>query len=426
MAPPNKSSNRNKSNNNNNKNKVKSKKSKRSIDETPEALDLDQAAISKSIVYKRGDCNKGIKKLVKEFRQVMEPYTATKLQETSDNTTKDFVNIAAHYGVSHLVGFSSTDIGSYMAMARLPKGPTTTFKIQEYSFQRDVAKAKIRPTSFEKSYLNSPLVVLNGFTRGTPHLEMVQNMVQSLFPSINVYTLKLSTCKRVVLFNYNKETDNVEFRHYAIKVSNVGVNRSIKRIIQSKIPDISNLGDISDYVMNGLGATESDYEDANDGQVELSSKMINSKAKNIKLERKGLDINTTQKRAIKLEEIGPRMNLSLLKVEDDLYKGEVLYHQYIKKSDIEKEEAKLRRDEAKIEKERRRKDQEANVDKKIKEKERKRKYLDQGNEDKHSDDDDEEWYRKEVGENPDETFKNNRKSRSTGGGRPNKKFKSKK
>jgi len=385
-------------------------------DEAPEALDLDQQSISKSIVYKRGECNKGIRQLVKEFRQVMEPYTASKLQESHDNTTKDFVNVAGLYGVTHLVGFTSTDIASYMAMARLPKGPTVTFKVNEYSLVKDVTKAKLRPSSFENHYLASPLVVLNGFTKGSPHIEMVTTMVQSLFPAINVYTLKLSKCKRVVLFNYNKETDQIEFRHYSIRVSNVGVNRSIKRVIQSKIPDISKLDDVSEYVLNGIGASESDYEDANDGQIEVSSKMINSKSVNRKLETKGLNTNTNQQKAIKLEEIGPRINYSLMKIEDDLYKGEVLYHQYVKKTELQKHELELRRNENKLEKERRKKEQESNVDRKKKEiNDRKRKYLAEGNEDKHSDDDDEEWYRQEVGENPDETFKQKRGGGGSGG-----------
>ncbi|KAF2069566.1 hypothetical protein CYY_009122 [Polysphondylium violaceum] len=387
----------------------KTNKKNKKEEEAPEALDLDQQAVSKSIVYKRGECNKGVRQLVKEFRQVMEPYTASKLQESADNTTKDFVNVAGLYGVSHLVGFSSTDIASYMAMARLPKGPTVTFKINQYSLVKDVTRAKLRPSSFENHYLSSPLVVLNGFTKGTPHFEMVTTMIQSLFPSINVYTLKLSKCKRVVLFNYNKETDQIEFRHFAIKVSNVGVNRSIKRVIQAKIPDISNLKDVSDYVLNGMGASESDYEDANDGQIEVSSKMINSKAVNRKLETKGMNTSDQQKKAIKLEEIGPRINYSLMKIEDDLYKGEVLYHQYVKKTELQKHELELKRNEKKLEKERRKKEQESNVDKKKKEiNDRKRKYLAEGNEDNHSDDDDEEWYRQEVGEQPDETFKNKR------------------
>lgn len=411
------------------KNNKKGKKVKTLDEEERDAhLDIDQAQVSKSIVYKRGDCNRGIKNLVKDFRRVMEPNTAAKLKEQKTNTTKDFANVAGLFGVTHLVAFSSTDIASYLAVGRLPKGPSTTFKINQYSLQSDISKVKLRPSSFANEYLSSPLVVLNGFGKGTPQLEMVTNMVQSMFPSINVFTLRLSKCKRVVLFNYDKETNEIEFRHYAIKVSDVGVNRSIKRVIQSRIPDISNLNDISDYVLGGMGASESDYEDAGDGQVELSSKSIKSIRENKKLENKLSNLDEPQKKAIKLEEIGPRMNLTLIKVEEDLFKGGVLYHQFVHKTDEQKHEIDLKIKEKAIEKERRKKDQEANVEKKKSKKDgkdNKRKYLD--DESKFSDDDDEEWYRKEIGEDPDETFKSSSNNNSRGASHPRfkKKFKSK-
>eukprot|EP01132_Coremiostelium_polycephalum_P004973 gene4973-6194_t len=406
-------------------NKKDKKNRKQQDDEDNAEVDMDRVKISKSIVYKKGECSKTIKLLIKDFRKVMEPNTAARLKESKNNTTKDFVNVAGLLGVTHLVGFSTTDIGSYMTIGRIPSGPTITFKVNQFTLMSDIAKIKRRPSSFEQSFLHAPLVVLNNFGRGTPHLEMASTIVQSLFPSINIFTLKLSGCKRVVLFNYDKESKQIEFRHYAIKVADVGVNRSIKRVIQSRVPDVSNLNDISDYILDGIGAAESDYEDGGDGEVNVTSAQINSarmnKSYKVKEESKSSSVDggdggegssssgsSSQKKSIKLEEIGPRISLSILKIEEDLFSGSILHHEFITKSEAEKQTIEMNRKEKQIEKERRKAEQQNNVEKKQKDK--KRKYLDEGNEDKHSDDDDEEWYRKQVGENPDETFKSSNTS----------------
>ena len=64
---------------------------------------------------------------------------------------------------------------------------------------------------------------------------------QHMFPTINVKTVKLSDCRRVVLFHFNKEEGVVEMRHYAVRATPVGISRSVKKIIQLKVP---NLGDL--------------------------------------------------------------------------------------------------------------------------------------------------------------------------------------
>jgi len=52
-----------------------------------------------------------------------------------------------------------------------------------------------------------------------------------MFPTINIKTVHLHDCRRVVLFHLNKD-GVVEMRHYAIRANPVGVSRPVKRIIQ--------------------------------------------------------------------------------------------------------------------------------------------------------------------------------------------------
>lgn len=103
-------------------------------------------------------------------------------------------------------------------------------------------------------------------------------MFQNIFPSIDINTVsllpknrvyavtivcnlfqlsdgeiicqvKLSTCQRLVLLNYNKDTKLIDFRHYSIRLQPVGVSRRIRKFVQNhKVPDLRNLQDVSDFV----------------------------------------------------------------------------------------------------------------------------------------------------------------------------------
>ena len=54
----------------------------------------------------RGKTGKFVKELASDFRQVMEPYTASNIKVRPKNVVKDFVHIAGVMKVSHLVMFT--------------------------------------------------------------------------------------------------------------------------------------------------------------------------------------------------------------------------------------------------------------------------------------------------------------------------------
>lgn len=137
-----------------------------------------------SFVIHRGQCTKELMDLTKDFRKIMEPFTASQLkvssniilviryyivsflslpfdevmcritsikyisilflcyfctmlwikfQERKKNTIKDFVSISGYLHVSHMMIFTETELGTYMRLARLPRGPTLTFRIHNVS-----------------------------------------------------------------------------------------------------------------------------------------------------------------------------------------------------------------------------------------------------------------------------------------------------
>ena len=77
---------------------------------------------------------------------------------------KDFVNVAGILNVSHMLMFTRTQVGPYLKVCRFPRGPTMTFKVDNYTLSRDVRSALKRQVTYEKQYLNHPLLILNGFS----------------------------------------------------------------------------------------------------------------------------------------------------------------------------------------------------------------------------------------------------------------------
>jgi ribosome biogenesis protein SSF1/2 len=63
--------------------------------------------------------------------------------------------------------FSQTDKSCYLRLIKNPKGPTVTFKIDEYSLAQDVVKYQQMHKRFSKIFSkelqNAPLLIMNGF-----------------------------------------------------------------------------------------------------------------------------------------------------------------------------------------------------------------------------------------------------------------------
>jgi len=77
------------------------------------------------------------------------------------------------------------------------------------------------------------------------------------------------------MFNLTKDEEGepqIEFRHYGISARQRGVNRSIKRIINSKkVPNLSKYDDVADLLFQKSGgySSESEVDDLPDSKVIL-------------------------------------------------------------------------------------------------------------------------------------------------------------
>ncbi|RVE40017.1 hypothetical protein evm_015333 [Chilo suppressalis] len=182
-----------------------------------------------SFVIHRGNCSKDLIDLTKDFRKVMEPFTASQLKERKKNTIKDFLSVSGYLHVSHMMTFTETELGTYMRLARLPRGPTLTFRIHNYSLARDVISSLKKQYVIMKAFQNAPLIVLNSFSGEGMHMKLMATMFQNMFPTINITTVKLKNIRRCVLMNYNSSSKLIDFRHYVIRATPVGLNKGTKK-----------------------------------------------------------------------------------------------------------------------------------------------------------------------------------------------------
>lgn len=164
---------------------------------------------------------------------------------------------------------------------------------------------------------------------------------QTLFPPLSPQNLSLSSARRVVLVAYNAERGTVDWRHYLITVKPYGVSRRVRRVLEGAPAKSSssksrsgflNLGsekDVADFLLRRRGEpgpASDGYESAtSDGS---SAAGDDADAVSLADDYVGRNNRKGQRRAVRLDEIGPRMELRLIKIMEGVpgKEGAVIYH----------------------------------------------------------------------------------------------------
>lgn len=336
---------------------------KRSFDESNAPVEKD--GIPRSMVIKMGNPKrkptKALAALVRDFRQIMQPHTAARLKERKANKLKDYFVMAGPLGVTNFFIFSQSLSGNTtLRLARTPRGPTLYFRVNEYVLSRDIQKTQARPHALaphSPELQNPPVLVMNNFSKQkTSDVDaLVTSMFQNILPTIQVdATTSLGSVRRVLLLNRVPETGAIELRHYAVVTRVVGSTRVVKKLEaaakgQGQIPNLHHLKSVAQYMVD---PTASDSE----GEDEVLPAPPAA----------GLSAPTTNaaqrvKKAVKLVEIGPRLNLTLLKVEEGLCMGKTLFHAEQTRTEKEIKAMERMHERKDSERARRRAEQEENV-----------------------------------------------------------------
>lgn len=340
--------------------------------------------------------------------------------------------MAGPLGVTHLMLFSKSKTGNTnMRLAVTPRGPTLHFQVENYSLCKDVERSMKRPQSGGQDHKTPPLLVMNNFNTADidedakvpKRLETLTTTIfQSLFPPINPQATPLSSIRRVMLLNRepaeSKEDGSyiLSLRHYAIATKKTGVSKRIRRLDPKEIrnrdkkktavPNLGKLEDAADYLLDPSAAgytSASETELDTDAEVEIAEsttrKILNKReAQRQKAGDKADKKPATpgvEKRAVKLVELGPRLKLRLMKVEDGVCDGKIMWHDFITKSDAEVRKLDQNWAVRRKEKERRKKEQKENIERKKKDKAKARangeKVEDEDEDDEDVDMDEADW-----------------------------------
>jgi ribosome biogenesis protein SSF1/2 len=229
------------------------------------------------------------------------------------------------------------------------------------------------------------------------HLEQLTTSVfQSLFPPISPQTTPLTSIRRVLLLNRELDQSGsknggyvINLRHFAITTKRVGLSKGIRRLNAAEklgsrekrkkgIPNLGRLDDVADYLLGPAAdgytsASETEVEtDAEIEVLESSTRKVLTPKQRAQRRAKAAEDATSQaqersnveKRAVKLIELGPRMRLRLMKVEEGVCTGKVMWHEYVHKTAAEAQELDQVWETRRKEKERRKAEQRANVERK--------------------------------------------------------------
>ena len=382
--------------------------------------------VPKSMVIRMGAGQIGgsVTQLAIDYRTMMEPHTASRLRERRVNKLKDYTAMTGPLGVSHLFLFSRSKTGNvHLRIALTPRGPTMTFRVDKYVLAKDVLKVQRRPKAGDKrDHASPPLLVMNNFSAPPPkdqdqdqdtkpdHIKkqlesLTTTIFQSMFPAISPSATPLSSIRRIMLVNREKQpkgTDSTasepsyiySLRHYAISTRRTGVSRRLRKFddhnanlskpkSKSSLPNLGKLHDASDYLLGNDGGytSASETELDTDNEIEVLQSQTQQVFGKKQRERAAQSANQTdgdgandtntapkpqqetkgqvEKRAVKLHELGPRLTLHLIKVEEGICEGRVMWNEFVRKSKEEEKELdqkwKVRRE---VKEERRRKQRE--------------------------------------------------------------------
>lgn len=325
------------------------KTSKKSLPGTLDTTEADKAT-PKSIIIYRGEVGVKVRALMHEWRNVFLPWSSKKLHG-KNSSLKDFLTVASTFSASHLQLFTAPSLGTSLRIMRFFNGPTLSFRVLSFTLHKDIIANQRRPVSLEKAaWEAAPIVVLNNFTHPSlaarAEVPLLEATFRALFPSLNIQTMQSSEIQRLCLFHYDHQHHTIEVRHYYIHAKTTGVSRTVKKLLEHRRPTrLGTLDNIDEILEKEDGWSDTDGE----GEAVPLAQPFRQHREQCR---------------VKLQEIGPRMTLQLVKVENGFAGGEVIYHRLEKKQlwEIQENAAKVRS--RKAEKAKRKAEQDGNVQRK--------------------------------------------------------------
>jgi ribosome biogenesis protein SSF1/2 len=141
-----------------------------------------------------------------------------------------------------------------------------------------------------------------------------------------------------VLVAYSAERGTLDVRHYLITVRPFGVSRRVRKVLEgpskaraasdSHVLDLGSERDVADFVLRRGGGADAGYESATSDASSAAGD--EGEAVSLADDYVGRNNRKGQRRAVRLDEIGPRMELRLVKIAEGVpgKEGAVIYHEF--------------------------------------------------------------------------------------------------
>ena len=277
-----------------------------------------------------------LEQLIVDWRKALfpvTPYSFTAAYKKQDKIKLSELKTGLGEGhVSHVHLFHLNQSGMTLRIARMPCGPTLLFRVESFERMRDVMGAQTRSYGADQRlYRHPPLVILNKFPyehrSAAPPAEkaafLAGEMFRSLFPANVVEgASKDRKMKRVLLFS-RVQTDSgevlIDTRHYAIiGKSATKKQRAMDLLQKGKVPrllmhKLQQSGGSYDDFIKGIDDRDCGFTTDTDGEGEV-----------IQLPEDTSFGGYRNECRIKLVEIGPRLSLRLLSIEEGVCSGKVI------------------------------------------------------------------------------------------------------
>lgn len=143
-----------------------------------------------SFVLNRGLNCKNTLNLTKDVRRMLDPYTSAKLGELYKNgTIEDIVNASKAYDSSRLFIFDKCESEVALKIAKLPSGPTLSFKVEDFTSAFVMAAShNVSNDAYKGVFCTTALVILNNCTEynkdkdNDKHMRLVVSTFKNMFP----------------------------------------------------------------------------------------------------------------------------------------------------------------------------------------------------------------------------------------------------
>ncbi|EZG44195.1 brix domain protein [Gregarina niphandrodes] len=185
--------------------------------------ELDESSlrrIPRSMVFKIGSVTKSVKKLSRDIRRMVLPWTASNLEERKKASIKDYLHVGGMLHISHMWAMSQPKVGVRLTICRTKggEGPTGVFDVVNYALSADVRRTQFQSRSTLNDFKQPPIMVTQGFKKPIDNnvhpdqLAKVSLLFASMFPAVSASE---TPTRRLVIVCY-AGARTFDIRHYVV------------------------------------------------------------------------------------------------------------------------------------------------------------------------------------------------------------------